>query len=167
MDKYSKFVEILQKGIIPQKAVPLMIGTVKAVDGETCTVAFGTLELSEIRLKAAIDGNTNRLLITPKKDSKVWVGSLTGDLKDLVVLKADEVEILEYKQNGLKFLLDSKTKKITIENDQVNLKSILQSLSDLLKNFKVNTPSGPSVSVLPDTMNAIIQFENDFKQILN
>lgn len=167
MDKYSKFVETLQKGIIPQKAVSLMIGTVKAVDGETCTVAFGTLELSEIRLKAAIDGNTNRLLITPKKDSKVLVGSLTGDLKDLVVLKVDEVESIEYYQDKLKVLIDSKTKKLTIENDHVNIKDIFQSLTDLLKNFKVNTPSGPSVSILPDTLQAILQFENDFKQILN
>jgi hypothetical protein len=167
MDKYSKFVETLQKGILPPSAVPLMVATVKSVEGETCTIAIGKMELSEVRLKSAIDDKTDRLLITPKKDTKVLVGSLTGDYKDLVVLKVDEMECLEYNQDGLKILIDSKTKKLTIENDQVNLKSILQSLSDLLKDFKVNTPSGPSVSVLPDTMTAILQFENDFKQLLN
>ncbi len=167
MDKYAKFVHTLQKGIIPPKPLPIMVATVVSVQGESCTISIDGLELTEVRLKSAIDDKEDRLLIVPKKDSKVLVGSLTGDFKDLCVLKIDEVESVEYNQDGLKFILDSKTKKITIENDQVNLKDILQELSDLLKEFKVNTPMGPSVSILPDTLTAIIQFETNFKKILN
>lgn len=167
IDKYKKLVQTMKAAINPEAPLPLFNALVKSVEGETCTVTIGSLELDDVRLKATINGSENKVLVTPKKDSYVLVGSLTGDLKDLAVMKIDEVEKLTYEQDGLKVEIDSVSKKISIKNENTSLKNIMQELSNLLKQFKVNTPSGPSTNILPDTLTAIVQFENHFNQLLN
>jgi hypothetical protein len=65
---------------------------VKEVTGDTCAVLFGDLELTEVRLKVTKDDDLNTLIIKPKVGSMVLVGSLTGDLKDLAVMKVDVID---------------------------------------------------------------------------
>jgi CxxC motif-containing protein len=84
----------------------------------------------------------------------------------LAVLRTDEIEKVVYKQNGLEVIIDSTDKKVSLKNESTSLKDILQALADLLKQFKVQTPSGISTVVAPDSLNAILQFENSFKQLL-
>lgn len=165
MDKYRKLGELLTKHY-GNKQMPLFNAVVKSIQDDSCTVEFDGLEIDEVRLKAAINSNENKLIIEPAINSTVLIGSLTNDLKDLAVLKADEVSRLIYKHEGLEVLIDSNDKKISIENEQVSLHGLFQSLVDLLKLFKVYTPAGPSGTPLPDTITAITDFENNFKLIL-
>lgn len=167
MDKYAKLIDAMRQGIVPPAPMPIMSGLVKAVDGESCTVLINDVELTDVRLKATINGSANSLIQIPKTGSYVLVGSLTGDLKDLCVLKIDELEKLQYEQDGVKFTIDSTTQKVTVSNDAVNLKDIFQELANLLKAFVVLTPVGPSSGLLPNTLTAIDKFESDFKLILN
>lgn len=165
MDKYKKLIAALQN-IAPVPMVPLLPVQVKAITGESCTVEFGDLELTDVRLKATINGADNSLLLLPKVGSTVLVGSLTGDLKDLAVLKIDELQKINYVQDGLQLTVDATDNKVSVSNEQVSLYSLMQQLVDLLKAFKVYTPAGPSGTALPDTLAAILQFEVSFKQLL-
>ncbi|MEN9570902.1 MAG: hypothetical protein RL172_2133, partial [Bacteroidota bacterium] len=165
--KYKKLSEMLGRNFSQNwKTVPLFNAVVKSIQGESCTVDIDGLEIDEVRLKATINGEQNKIIAEPKIDSIVLVGSLTGDLTDLAVLKIDEVAKLLYEQDGLKIEIDSTDGKVKIENNLVSVYDLFQQLVDLLKLFKVYTPAGPSGTPLPDTLMSITAFETDFKKIL-
>lgn len=166
VDKYKKLVDTMKAAVKQTLPLSLFNAEVKSVEGESCTVMVGELELDEVRLKATINDEDNKIIVVPKVGSKVLIGSLSGDLADLSVLKIDEIEKIEYEQDGLSIEIDSVSKKVSVKNESTSLKDIMQELSDLLKQFKVNTPSGPSTNILPDTLTAIMQFETHFKQLL-
>lgn len=165
MDRYAKLNAAL-KGVMKSDKLPILAAEVTNVNADTCDVKIGALAITDVRLKSTI-GGSDKLLILPKKGSKVLVGSLTGDFKDLVVLKVDEMEKLKYEQDGLMIEVDATTGKLMIKNNNISFVDLWQQLVDLLKQFGVTTPSGPSTAVLPPTMQSIVQLENDFKQILN
>lgn len=120
MDPYRRLAEKL-KGLTPVATSPILQGTVKAVDGNTCTVLLDDIELIGVRLRASIVENSNQMLITPKIGSVVVLGSLSGDLNDLVILRCDEIESIIInggtlggliKINELKTQLDKMTARI-------------------------------------------------------
>lgn len=167
MDKYKKLSELLTRHNSSNwKAMPIFNAVVKSIQGESCTVEVDGLEIDEVRLKATINGEANKIIIEPKVGSMVLIGSLTGDLKDLAVLRGDQVSKIIYQQDGLDILIDSTDKKIQVQNGSTSLYEIFQALVDLLKEFKVYTPAGPSGTPLPDTVAAITAFETNFKMIL-
>lgn len=167
MDKYRKLGDAL-KGLFPEesKPLPLFNAEVVSIQGESCTIRLDELEIDGVRLKATINESGDKLLITPPAGSMVLVGTLTGDLKDLAVVSVDQFERLEYQQNGLKVLIDGTDGKIAISNEATDLKGIFQSLADLLREFKVYTANGPSGTPIATTVQKIMAFETDFKNLL-
>lgn len=144
-----------------------LIGEVVKVEGQTCSVKIDeNLTVPDVRLSASINDSQNNLLIIPKKGTNVTILSLTGNLDDLCVIKIDEVEKIEYKQDGLELLIDSTDKKVQLKNDQASLHDLFGDLASILEQFKVFTPSGPSSGVLPDTMLSITNFKTKFKSLL-
>ena len=60
---------------------------VKSVDGEVCSVETEGLMLTEVRLRAVLNSNKEKILITPRKDSCVLVYDMTmGLMRDFVVV---------------------------------------------------------------------------------
>ena len=142
--------------------------TVKEVQSETCTVVLaGGLELTGVRLKATINDGNNFLVTKPRIGSKVLMLSINGGLENLVVVKVDQVDSISYSgENGLQVIIDGNDGKVAVQNNTVSLVEVLTLLSSLLKVFKVNTPSGPSTNIMPDTLASIIDFETKFNQLL-
>jgi hypothetical protein len=165
-DTYKKLIDTLKMAVNGEAALPLVPMEVKEITGETCVVIYGDLELTDVRLKATINNAANKVLLIPKVESFVLVGSLTGDLKDLAVLKVDELQKIQVLQDGCTIEFDFTTGKLEVSNKQVSLKGLFQSLVDLLKAFKVYTPSGPSGTALPNSITALNSFETDFKKLL-
>ncbi len=142
-------------------------GVVKSIEGDACSVVINEkLVVTDVKLKATLNESENGFKIVPKTGSKVLIISLTGELDNLSVIKVDEVEKIEYRQDGLEFLFDSTDKKVMIKNNEVSLVDVFSDLSTLLKQFKVSTPAGPSGMVLPITIAAIEQLETRFNQLL-
>lgn len=74
----------------------LLVGEVKSVEGETCTVDVAGLEMDEVRLTAVNDGGEGKLLLTPKEGSKVLLGDMSGGmLRDLAVVGLTQVDKIE------------------------------------------------------------------------
>lgn len=68
---------------------------VKSVEDDSCTVTYGDIEISDVRLNAAINGNANNLLIKPKVESTVLIADLSeGYLRDLAVIGWSEVDMI-------------------------------------------------------------------------
>lgn len=166
MDKISQIKEKLIEVVGVKPNLPITAKVV-AIDGDHCTVRLTSgLELSDIKLKATINEETDFMLLTPAIGSSVIVMSFTGDLDNLFVVKVDQVESIEMKRNGLAILLDGQDQKVSIKNESVSLKELFSDLSSLLKALKVFTPTGPSGTPLPESITAITNFELKFKQLL-
>lgn len=77
--------------IIPS-ALAITQGVVTEVNDLTCTVEMGDALISGVRLRASLSERERQVVMVPKVGSAVTLGSLSGDLNDLVVIQVDEVE---------------------------------------------------------------------------
>lgn len=73
----------------------LFTAKVLSADGETCCVEIDGLVLSDVQLRAVVNGEESGILITPKTGSYVTVADLSGDLTRIVVVGFSEVEKIE------------------------------------------------------------------------
>lgn len=166
MEKLKEIKAKLIEAVGANPNLPLT-GTVESVEGDSCSVRLKSgLVLTDVKLKATITEGNSYFIPTPKIGSTVVLLSLSGLLDNLTVIKFDEIEKLEYKQNGLEFIVDSTDGKVSIKNKAVSLLEILTDLATTLKQLKVFTPVGPSGTPLPDSILAIEQFELKFKTLL-
>ncbi len=124
-------------------------GIVVDTDGITCTVRFGEMEVSGIRLRASEAANDSQMLIVPKKDTAVIVGSLSGDLSQLAVLSVDAIERIEINGGQLGGL--------------VNIQQLTDKINELVEAFNSHThliptaavKCGPYASIAPVNVPAI------------
>ena len=123
----------------------ILVGEVKSVEGETCTVNVGGLELDEVRLTAVNDGADGKLLLTPKEGSMVLMADLSGgNLRDLAVIgythiekgeasfdqiaiEADSIELNGGDNGGLVNIEKLKEWMQNVESDLATLQALLES----------------------------------------
>lgn len=94
MDEYRRLQELL-RGAGGGRETTLYQGVVKSVEGQTCTVTVGKVDVLGVRLKASETEDKGRMLVTPKVGTVVTMGSLSGDMAELVVVQVDHVERIE------------------------------------------------------------------------
>ncbi len=141
-------------------------GTVSEVQADTCTVKLvDGFQVTDVKLKATI-GNDQYLKLLPKVGSTVLMLSLTGDLDNLTVIKVDNIEKVEYNQDGLQIIADSTDQKVQVQNEHCSLLEVMQDLVDLLKALKVYTIGGASGVPIATTQQAITAVETKFKTLL-
>lgn len=125
MDQYRRLRDNLMQMMVSGKEITIWQGIVKSVEGITCTVTFGTLDVEGVRLRASLADNESHLLIVPKVGTAVVVGSLSNDLSLLVVLAVDEVESITI--NGGKL------------GGLINIESLTQKINELVRTFNNHT----------------------------
>lgn len=121
MDNNKRLADNIRK-ITGGERITVYQGIVKSVEGITCTVSFGSLDVEGVRLRASLTENESNLLIVPKTGTAVTVGSLSGDLSQLVVLVVDEVESITINGGKLGGLIniEALTEKINALVDKFN-----------------------------------------------
>ena len=136
----SEVDEILKQAInalgAKRKKFTLIVGTVKAIEGDTCTVD----NYEEVQLNAIIDELESQLTVYPKVGSKVIIGRL-DDQDDMFVIRVSEIDKVTIKIGDQ--LFEMKDGKFTIKSGDVNLKSILNDAFNQLAQSIIMTPSGP------------------------
>lgn len=136
--------ELFEQAVKKMGKRPLVAttGTVKQIDGFTCTVEREELpELQDVRLNA-IDGNfDNKIIIKPAIGSKVLCLEVDGDSKETAIVKYTEIESVIIEINGAQFKVEAG--KISLKNDSADLKKILTDFMEELKNAIIQTPAGP------------------------
>lgn len=165
MDKYALLANMLRELISESCGETILIpATVTEITGSCCTVLVNkSLEMRDVWLKVSIDDNENKLLIIPKPGSLVLLASLSGDLRDLAVVKVDEPDRIEYIAKSTKIEIDGDSGKISITNGGVSLSDLFFDLSDLIENLKLSTPSGPTGGLMA---NSIVELDK-FKEKCN
>lgn len=111
------------------------IAKVVDVNGEECTIEIDGLQLTDVRLRAVVNGETSKILITPKKDSYVLVTDMMGDMSQLVVVNFSEIEKIEIDADKIVFNggdnhglvnIDDLVKRLNnIERDITSLKTAI------------------------------------------
>ena len=114
----------------------LTVGTVKTVEGDTCTVD----NYEDVRLNAIIEQTQSQFTVYPKIGSKVVIGRLEGE-DNAFVVGVSEIEKVIIKISDQVF--EMKDGKFTIKSGNISLKSILNDGFDQLGKAIIMTPSGP------------------------
>lgn len=121
------------KRIAGAKGMPLFAAEVTAVDGKTCTVKHGTLELSDVRLVSVANKSTNHIVVTPATGSVVLVADLSGgDMRDLAVIQYGEIEKITINGGDLGGL-------IKIDDLTAKLNSLADTVNSLVQTFNSHT----------------------------
>ena len=109
-------------------------GIVEKVEGLTCSVRVGGLTVPGVRLRSSLTTDAGSLTVVPKVGTAVTLGSLSGDLSDLVVIAVDHAEHIE--ASG----------KITINGGElgglINIEALTGKLNELVKTFNSHTHQG-------------------------
>lgn len=119
-----------------RKKFTLIIGTVKAIEGDTCTVDY----YEDVRLNAVIDELESQFTIYPKVGSKVVIARL-DDSDSMFVVRHSEIEKVKIAIGDQ--LFEMKDGKFSISKGNVSLKSILNDGFNQLTKAVLTTPSGP------------------------
>lgn len=142
MDEYRKLQEHLKNVAGGRNTVSICQGIVKSVDGNLCEVTVGNLDIPGVRLKASELDDDGLMLITPKVGSAVTIGSLSGDLTELVVLQVDHIETIVINGGKLGGLIN-----ITQLTDKIN--GLVESFNSHTHQVTVSHPGGTFTTVKP------------------
>ena len=129
-------VQVIKGNTKQTKGFVLFVGTVKAVEGDTCTVD----DYEDIRLNAIIEETDSQFTVYPKVGSKVVIGRLKNT-NSMFVIGVSEIEKVIIKIADLVF--EMKDGKFAIKKGNISLKSILNDGFDQLGKAIIMTPSGP------------------------
>lgn len=165
MDKYAQLSAALQQAATKVNVV-FTTAEVVSIQGDTCTVNAAGIEVDSVRLRATRKETDIKILITPAVGSYVLVGSLSGDWKEVAVLAVDVADSISVINGDFSAEIDARNGTFSISGNGVSLLDLFQQISDIVTNLKVNTPSGPSTGLLPDSLNALNTFQTDFKKLL-
>lgn len=127
MDNYKELAQLVRNAA-GKAQLTLMQGIVRKVSGLTCEVEVSGIAVPDVRLRASEAATDAQMLITPKAGTAVIVGSLSGDLTQLVVLAIDQAESITI--NGGKL------------GGLVSVEQLTQKINELVQAFNAHTHQG-------------------------
>ena len=140
MNEYSKLKDFLSG--IGSNGIAITQGIVKSVSGNLCEVKIGNIVIPDVRLRASELDDDGEMLVTPKIGSAVTVGSLSGDLSQLVVLQVDHIENVVINGGKLGGL-------INIEHLTNKINDLVNTFNSHTHNVTVSHPGGTFTTVKP------------------
>lgn len=140
MDDYRELRDRLTA--IGGKDITIYQGIVKKVHGCLCDVEIGRIVIPGVRLRASETEDQGAMLLTPKIGTAVTVGSLSGDLSQLVVLQVDHIESIVINGGKLGGLIN-----IEALTDKIN--ELIQAFNNHTHQVTVSHPGGTFTTVQP------------------
>ena len=149
MDPLSEIKESIKKMTSKGGAGIVFTAKVKSVDGETCNVELEGITLTDVRLRAVVNGENSKILVTPKTDSYVLVVDLAGNLSQLAVVGYSEVEKIEVDTDKIIFNGGNNNGLVKIEELKRNLdtlKNYIMALQSAVSNGLASVGSGTAAN---------------------
>lgn len=139
MDDFSRIKRSIRK--IAGHREMLYVGRVKSVEGETCTVQVDDLTLSDVRLRAVVNGKESKMLITPACGSYVTMIDLGDAMTDLLVIAYSEIEKVEIACDKVSFNGGNNGGLINIQALTDKLNALANELKAHTHNYMIGTTS--------------------------
>ncbi|MCZ2393420.1 MAG: hypothetical protein LC105_06170 [Chitinophagales bacterium] len=163
-DNVTEFIEMMSQSGKSHIKVQTAWATVKSVDWNkktmTATGVRDGLDYYNVSL------GVGAIFIKPKSDTLCLIGMIENKDAAWMLLDAKEAIAVEVKVGDVKVAIDGIAGKWMVNNEQTGLKDILTKIHDTILNLKVNTPSGPSVGLLPDTVADLGEIDIKINQLL-
>jgi hypothetical protein len=166
MDPLSEIREKIKRIANGNGSFTCFTAKVTSVDGETCDVELEGMKLTDVRLRAVMNGEDSKILVTPKIGSHVLVVDLSGNLSQLAVVGYSEVEKIEIDATDHIILNGGNNKGLVKVEPMVKwmqkVYNDLQTLIGLLQNSLVAGNNAPlAITFTPTTPSpAIDDFQN-------
>jgi hypothetical protein len=135
------------RAIAGERSAVVFPAQVVAVTGTTCSVLVNEMLVSDVRLRAVENKETDQLLVVPRANSYVLVVDLSGgEMRDLAVLSCSEIErirvligetSIEADADGIVFNggeLDGLVKIRELEKNLESLKDFVEAIHSALPN---------------------------------
>lgn len=157
MESLSEIRKSIQKMSSGGRTCSIFTAKVERVDGEVCEVEYEGLRLTDVRLRAVVNGEESGVMLTPKEDSYVTVADLAGDMTQLVAIGFSEVERVDITAGG----------DIHLNGDSfgglIRIEDLVNDLSNIVNTFNTHTHTVANgvTTVPPMQMNPITR--NDFE----
>ena len=142
MDEYRKLQENLKRASGNGRTISIYQGIVRSVTGNLCEVTVGGITIPGVRLKASEMDDNGKMLITPEIGSAETIGSLPGDLAELVVLQVDHIETIVINGGKLGGL-------INIEQLTDKINELVEAFNGHTHQVTVSHPGGTFTTVKP------------------
>ncbi|QSS96584.1 hypothetical protein [Psychroflexus sp. ALD_RP9] len=127
---------------LERRKIVTSLGTVTKVSGTTCEVDRKELpKLTDVRLHSVAKDLENYILITPAEGSQVVCLEIEGAPEETCIVKYGEIESFKVIIDGCE--ISTEGGKMNLKNTETSLKSILNSLFQVLQSAVIQTPSGP------------------------
>jgi hypothetical protein len=171
MDKYSEIAQSIRrlsgKTATAGGFLPFFLVQIKSVDGDRCTVEYEGAEFSDVRLRAVLNSETSKILVTPKVGSYVLAVDLSGDLTELTALQYSEVDRIEVNCDNIIFNGGDKG-IVKIKELSDKLKALESKLNDHTHivpagGVSVTTANGPAANPAPVSVPAISNKSAEFQ----
>lgn len=107
--------ELLKEVVDADPNLPIT-GTVKSLEGDSCTVNLGDIDITDVKLRATLNENDDYVVFRPKVGSSVLMLSLSGRTDNLTVVKVDQLDSMDIKMGDIKLHIDSQGIKINGDN---------------------------------------------------
>lgn len=157
MDEYRKLQENMRRASGNGRTISIYQGIVRSVTGNLCEVTVGGITIPGVRLKTSEMDDDGKMLITPKIGSAVTIGSLSGDLAELVVLQVDHIETMVINGGKLGGLIN-----ISQLTDKIN--ELVEAFNGHTHQVTVSHPGGTFTTVKP-TDSAKSFKEDDYEDV--
>ena len=131
-------------------------------DAGTCVVNDGDLELTDVRLSAAITSRESWCYLFPTTNSTVLVSTLGGALENLVVIAVSDVEEVFIKHDSTAVIANADG--VHVERDGEDLSELIGLLIDEINKITVPTGTGPSGT--PVNAAAFGQLKQKFAKVI-
>lgn len=138
--------------------------TVTAVDKDkgTCDVNDGDLDLTGVRLSAAVIERESWFYLFPAVDSTVLISTLGGKLENLAVVAVSDVEEIYIKHDTTEIIANADG--LHVERDNEDLAKLIGLLIDEIN--KITVPTGVGPSGTPVNAAAFGQLKQKFAKII-
>ena len=142
MDTYAEIARAIRAITGGNGGTALFTAEVKSVEGETCTVLVGELEVPDVLLTPADEGAKGKLVITPKVGSQVTVADLSGgELRHLAVVHWGEVEKISLTADSIELNGGDNGGLVKIEALTDKINNIEKDINKLKQAFTTWAPS--------------------------
>ena len=136
-------IENMSYRIVKRGGAGIFTAKVLSTDGDTCRVDIDGLVVSDVRLRAVVNGEESGVLITPKTGSYVTVADLLGDLTQLTVVGFSEVKKIAIDANsGIEINGNEYGGLVKIED----LVGTLQHMVEIFNSHTHTVPNGTSAT---------------------